>query len=1530
MQQPQEKNIESELLAKLKIATLNQFKAKKLACYVPMQAKIPSTNQSCDLLERLITFLNQPNQKTALLLGDAGGGKTLFGQYLIDKLWQQFNNAESTRLPLWINLKSIKNPGKNLISSHLKVLGFNERDRAKIAEYNLFFLVLDGADEIVCNQNIYEANHFVEKDVKILTTCRSSFLPINQPTRQLFAAFSGDFVEYELTPFTKEQCLGYLKLYLQHYHSHWKEDDFTKNIALIDLGELIPNPYYLYMTLKILPELVAKYKDVSDTIKRIKLTRNELYQQFIERRFVRQQTKLYQTHPTVINELLTKRNQERDKDNQFTLIDLFRQYCQKLAQAMHDHGLKCVNYPPDPLMQTIIDIDKQHGSLSKSKPVNDLSWLKEFFDEHDSYLALIRSACPIRRERSGEWSFFHISLLEYFIADHLFNSSIFDAQLMVGHNLGATNLQLEPDILQFLVDRAKKDKEFVKVLFHIIELSKYEPQAWKAAANAITILNYAGVLLAHKNFRRIRIGGVDEVTKVGWGADLSHSYLFKSDMTEADVRYVIFYQADLSGVKLNNACMTGVKLSEQPPLLGEFRGLSADGSWFVVSRHSRGIFSNNSSVLFINSENLATISELSIPKIPHLVHFNPKYQQVVLHRSGKKPYIILCEPTKNMKVEMTLSEIFCDIRFRPDGKQLVVCDKNRIVFVDTLSGKIQADVVSELKHIETLAYNNDGNVLLIVYSTGMLLIDTSSYTIKKQISAELSGAHSFWNNKLIVIPEHLFYDISGKQYIYVDYKSIRLIKLDNPVLHTVYEGLTGDLPYFYDKAKNRIVSFGPTQRILYSWNEVGGMQKRDIKTTDEILAYNFSPDCEQLAILGRKSLTLWTTNNGMCLNQAAFDFDHQVDPPKIYYSPNNTQLAIAIGNSIQLWDVSTLCCTGILGGHEKYIANSIRLVTYHPNTSQIFSDNGSRVFIWQLASYRNKTRVKKPSYLGKYIIASQNGAFIIVNNKPNFYYYDLNNQLKIKLPYVKVRAFALSQDDCRLAMLTAETLLIYDITNTKEIARFEHREFVYPYQILRYVLFRPDAQQIATCLLLKKEDQETKIIRLLNIQTKQYLDINASTEDFCFYDYNSDGTKFYYVTAKNLLVYETNKGKLLSKIPLPMLMVFLCQTPDNKKIITIHQKRSVTGCVYSFYSWDIEEGSYQVLSPLIGDRLDYASFKIHPNGKFLAVAGKLNPFNSDDYLSVWDIHAKKWLTSIELHTETFDYHWINDEMKLRIVDCYGAQTIWQVGSDVEDKVLLASTQPSYLFRKQQLEITNCYGLDDNILEMLRYTEDKNQPLPIIGEPSKTRKADEVIKSRDSQIYIKEGLVRLTGFNNEQFEIRQDFWIVSLVRKRKPNQDSNFLAENSKHVWLLIQGMTTTYYSYVKEIHFFLDESKNYYLFQSVGQGLVQIRDKSPRDLRSQAESKEFVAQSWNVSKDVVLQMMKNIEADQQEKLMYIRTGYSPGIFGRSAYSCLTWCEYHLNKIGLNVQTPKDLFCAFPSEHLPEKEVSPQQETCNTM
>lgn len=152
------------------------------------------------------------------------------------------------------------------------------------------------------------------------------------------------------------------------------------------------------------------------------------------------------------------------------------------------------------------------------------SWKAKFFCQ-DAEVRLLRDSAPMTRT-GNQYRFLHRSMLEYFfsraihdpiapVINHREANSDFAPEPPVdqapdsNRSLYHKNLLTELSVIQFLSERVQHSPGFKEELLAVIELSKTNPEASLAAANAITILVRAGVCFNGADLQGIQIPVAD-------------------------------------------------------------------------------------------------------------------------------------------------------------------------------------------------------------------------------------------------------------------------------------------------------------------------------------------------------------------------------------------------------------------------------------------------------------------------------------------------------------------------------------------------------------------------------------------------------------------------------------------------------------------------------------------------------------------------------------------------------------------------------------------------------------------------------------------------------------------------------------------------------------------------------------------------------------------------------------------------------------------------------------------------------------
>ena len=118
-----------------------------------------ATSTLFDVKEYIMKFLNNENEQTLLLQGDEGSGKTLFEKYLVQDLWRNYKDIETSIIPIFISLPQYyaKEAHQDIIKEYF------EKQYVPLSNIQncRFLFILDGLDKIknlydTCLSNIFE------------------------------------------------------------------------------------------------------------------------------------------------------------------------------------------------------------------------------------------------------------------------------------------------------------------------------------------------------------------------------------------------------------------------------------------------------------------------------------------------------------------------------------------------------------------------------------------------------------------------------------------------------------------------------------------------------------------------------------------------------------------------------------------------------------------------------------------------------------------------------------------------------------------------------------------------------------------------------------------------------------------------------------------------------------------------------------------------------------------------------------------------------------------------------------------------------------------------------------------------------------------------------------------------------------------------------------------------------------------------------------------------------------------------------
>ncbi|KAF9339610.1 hypothetical protein BGZ91_005354, partial [Linnemannia elongata] len=272
-------------------------RARLQECFQPLYITPQVTTSSdatrdtpCSLATTMQGFLKS-DRLVHLLLGESGSGKTLSCQHLERKLWRDYNNGGV--IPIYIDLSYINTPEYNLIETQLHLHDFSNDEIQQLLQHRRFVIICDGYDVRRLTKNLYNTNQLGRRDVKMVISCRSTFLPSDYQGRfrphgpSHYCNNSADFYEEStIAPLSESDIKKFIQQYVRHIpvqeplgklHLSIADDYWNALTAIPNMVNVIENPFLLTLALKNLPSLSH---DALDPTRR-ETTRDQLYNNFV-------------------------------------------------------------------------------------------------------------------------------------------------------------------------------------------------------------------------------------------------------------------------------------------------------------------------------------------------------------------------------------------------------------------------------------------------------------------------------------------------------------------------------------------------------------------------------------------------------------------------------------------------------------------------------------------------------------------------------------------------------------------------------------------------------------------------------------------------------------------------------------------------------------------------------------------------------------------------------------------------------------------------------------------------------------------------------------------------------------------------------------------------------------------------------------------------------------------------------------------------------------------------------------------------
>ncbi|KAG0295633.1 hypothetical protein BGZ98_001319 [Dissophora globulifera] len=927
-------DIESDL-RRLKERRLNETGD---AVYIPPQAK-PSLQAPDDalfsLMDKVQDFL-RGDQKVMLLLGDSGAGKSTFNRALECELWNTYKKKDG-QIPLLINLAAIDKPDQDLVAKHLRRAEFTELQIKELKSYRRFILICDGYDESQQSHNLYTSNRLNqpgEWNVQMVISCRSESLGQDyrdrfQPSDHNRQATHELFQEAVIAPFSPDQVQEYIKKYVST-GTVWQVTDYLQALELIpNLQDLVKNPFMLTLTMEVLPRIVDPVQELTS----VRVTRVALYDQFVEQWLERGKRRLADKDLS---------SQER-KDFERLVDDGFTQngidFLKDLACAIYKHQ---AGYP----------------LVTYSRKLDQGTWKQEFFSRKDENQLLLE-ACPLTRG-GNQYRFIHKSILEYCLARAVFEPQdekdakrwvpsqtltrrgsaysleSFESQDIREESTTAVPIEQavldsplawkflvgEPSIVQFLAERVQQEPIFRHQLVAVIELSKTEGKARKAAANAITILVRAGVRFNGMDLKGIQVPG----------ADLSGGQFDSVQLQAADLRNVNLRNIWLRRANLNNARMSGVQFGEWPYLQEDSEAKSCA---FSTVGHSFAVGLDNSTISVYDTAAWVKIHSLQGHTEGVVsVTYSPSGHQIA---SGSWDDTVRVWDVQTGTPGLILSGHtggVLSVTYSPSGHQIASGSSDKTIRLWDAQTGAPGFILS----------GHTGGVRSVIYSPNGRQIASGSHDEAVRLWDAQTGATD------LILSGHnggvasVKYSPNGHQIASgSDDMAVRLWDAHTGAPGLILRGHTDGVRSVAYSPNGHQIASGSGDKTVRLWDVQTGAPTLILSGhTDSVVSVTYSSNGHQIASASfDKIVRLWDAHSGA---HGLIMSGHAETVRSVTYSPIGHQIASGSDDkTVRLWDAHTGAPGLILSGHT----DSVRSVKYSPNGHQIASGSGDEtVRLW--------------------------------------------------------------------------------------------------------------------------------------------------------------------------------------------------------------------------------------------------------------------------------------------------------------------------------------------------------------------------------------------------------------------------------------------------------------------------------------------------------------------------------------------------------------------------------------------------------
>ena len=1159
-----------------------------------------------------------------VILGDLGTGKTCLAEFLSYQLLQNFSkNSVKYPLPVFISLKEITQETtlKGIISNHFSQNGFKNIDIVKfdqLIKSGKVILFFDAFDEMTDRsgwriaQNRYnEIRNASKNGGKIVLTCRTHFFKDLSEQSKFFnrSVEPSEFDDAE--------------------YNYQMDDDRSEIVYLREMNEEQINEYFN----AIRPETAI------NDIKRLKqiynLSELTLRPLFLE--IIRKNLKIIHNSPDInssnLYTALTKSWLERLKSKKWLLdIKIKREIMILLAWEVWNKKNKKINY------KEFLPFLVPFARVQKWTENNLRLIIRE-----------LMSASFFKRDDEGNFSFFHSSIMEFFVAKRL--NLAFKSKKGIAKLLNTYRFNEKIVLFLWLVD---KDKEALTKFLQNILKNEYEKNI---SENALQILYWIARYSCDMADKVTDVNKLQEKTRMFFPekAMLNNALLEEINLEAADLQNADLQNANLSHANLKDALIQNANMENailDGTILDDSKTYEnttndeitveaiydelveddlADDIEFDEIDFDLG--DQNEEILDkalgeevpdekiqdetkleealteeqepIKIENLKPVIQTGHNYPTCSVCYNPKLKLLASSDSGGG--ILIFDLQKNnvlFQLDKHQLSVNC-IRFSPDGKYLVSgSDDHNICVWDINDG-------SNIHFLE----GHEGAVYSVAFSPDSKTIASASDDQKINLWNVEDGiaTHALKGHNSAVVS--IDFSPDGQYIASGSYdKTLRLWDSQDGEVVRIFEGHHRYVTSVIFSPNGEIIASGSDDQTVRMWDPQSGKTIHVFhghsKTVNSI---DFSSDGQSLASgSSDKTVRLWDIKE---LHPVSVLKGGQDNISEVTFLSNDKDLASSGDDqTIRFWNIQQ---TDPVHTIHK-LKNVINTVEFSPDGRSIAnggSDNA--ICLWDIKRGKPKELSGHTDQINSINYSIDNQFLASGSSDQTVRIWDVKNAATIHVLYghsQTVTSVAFAPDTKTLVSGSNDnTVRLWDMQKGYGIQVFKGHS-----NVVSSVKFSPDGSRVAS-------GSYDNTIRMWNIKKNKTIKVfKGHSKSVASIDFSPDG-KFLVSGSydNNIHIWNAKRGKTLQVLKgHTHSVISVNYSPDGKYIASGSYDQTVR-------LWDIKAGKcIKVLASHWGD---VHSVQFSKNGKYLVAAGSggrlqfWDPFLGKTFLHRYYFGSDEWL-----------------------------------------------------------------------------------------------------------------------------------------------------------------------------------------------------------------------------------------------------------------------------------------------------------------